>query len=167
MQVLVLDQVYAPHRVVSWQRAICMVFGGKVEVLEEYDEVIRSPSLAIRMPAVIRLLSVARRRPRVVRFSRFNVLLRDSFMCQYCGGRPHARELTMDHVVPRAKGGGTRWNNVVAACRECNHKKGSRTPDEARMRLMRVPLEPRTLPSVGQRIGLRQVHEKWDAWVGR
>jgi 5-methylcytosine-specific restriction endonuclease McrA len=167
MQVLVLDQGYGPHRVVSWQRAICMVFGGKVEVLEEYDEVVRSPSTAMRMPAVVRLLSAARRRPRVVRFSRFNVLLRDGFMCQYCGDQPHARELTMDHVVPRAKGGATRWNNVVAACRECNHKKGSRTPDEARMRLMRAPHEPRSLPSVAQRIGMRQVHEKWDAWVGR
>ncbi len=167
MQVLVLDQGYGPHRVVSWQRAICMVFGGKVEVLEEYDEVVRSPSTAMRMPAVVRLLNAARRRPRVVRFSRFNVLLRDGFMCHYCGDQPHARELTMDHVVPRAKGGATRWNNVVAACRECNHKKGSRTPDEARMRLMRAPHEPRSLPSVGQRIGMRQVHEKWDAWVGR
>src|SRR5688500_12552842 len=139
MQVLVLDQGYGPHRVVSWQRAICMVFGGKVEVLEEYEEVVRSPSIAMRMPAVVRLLNAARRRPRVVRFSRFNVLLRDGFMCQYCGDHPHARELTMDHVIPRAKGGATRWNNVVAACRECNHRKGSRTPDEARMRLMRLP----------------------------
>ena len=117
MQVLVLDQGYAPHRVVHWQRAICMLFGGKVEVLEEYDEIVRSPSVAIHVPAVVRLLNAARRRPRVVRFSRFNVLLRDSFTCQYCGQRPHARELTMDHVVPRAQGGSTRWTNVVAACR--------------------------------------------------
>lgn len=165
MQVLVLDQGYAPHRVVHWQRAICMLFGGKVEVLEEYDEVVNSPSIVIRMPAVVRLLSGARRRPRVVRFSRFNVLLRDNFMCQYCGVRPHARELTMDHVMPRAKGGATRWGNVVAACRPCNHKKGSRTPEEARMALLRHPHEPRTLPSVGQRIGLREMHAKWVSWV--
>jgi 5-methylcytosine-specific restriction endonuclease McrA len=167
MQVLVLDQGYAPHRVVHWQRAICMLFGGKVEVLEEYDEVVRSPSIAIRMPAVVRLLSGARRRPRVVRFSRFNVLLRDNFTCQYCGIRPHARELTMDHVMPRAKGGATRWANVVAACRPCNHRKGSRTLDEARMVLTRSPHEPRMLPSVGQRLGLRDVHDKWVMWVSR
>lgn len=165
MQVLVLDQGYSPHRVVCWQRAICLVFGGKVEVLEEYDEVIRSPSVAIRMPAVIRLLAAARRKPRVVRFSRFNVLLRDGFMCQYCGGRPHTRDLTMDHVVPRARGGATRWTNVVAACRSCNHKKGSRTPDEARMALLRSPHEPRALPSIGERLGLRNVNEKWELWV--
>lgn len=165
MQVLVLDQGYAPHRVVHWQRAICMLFGGKVEVLEEYDEVVRSPSIVIRMPAVVRLLTGARRRPRAVRFSRFNVLLRDGFMCQYCGGRPHARELTMDHVVPRAKGGATRWINVVAACRACNHRKGMRTPEEARMALLRTPHEPRYLPSVGQRLGLREVHAKWLSWV--
>jgi 5-methylcytosine-specific restriction endonuclease McrA len=166
MHVLVLDQGYAPHRVVNWQRAICLVFGGKVEVLEEYDEVVRSPSLAIRMPAVVRLLTSTRRRPRVVRFSRFNVLLRDDFMCQYCGQKPHARELTVDHVTPRAKGGATRWNNVVAACRACNHQKGSRTPDEARMRLLRPPREPRFLPSVGERLGLKPMHEKWASWVG-
>jgi 5-methylcytosine-specific restriction endonuclease McrA len=167
MQVLVLDQGYSPHRVVCWQRAICLVFGGKVEVLEEYDEVIRSPSVAIKMPAVIRLLAAARRKPRVVRFSRFNVLLRDGFMCQYCGGRPHTRDLTMDHVVPRARGGATRWTNVVAACRSCNHKKGSRTPDEARMALLRSPHEPRALPSIGERLGLRNVNEKWTLWVPR
>lgn len=165
MQVLVLDQGYSPHRVVHWQRAICMLFGGKVEVLEEYDEVVRSPSISIRMPAVVRLLSAARRRPRVVRFSRFNVLLRDGFTCQYCGARPHARDLTMDHVIPRARGGATRWINVVAACRPCNHKKGSRTPDEARMVLMRLPHEPRALPSIGHRLGLRDVHSKWLCWV--
>jgi 5-methylcytosine-specific restriction endonuclease McrA len=165
MQVLVLDQGYSPHRVVCWQRAICLVFGGKVEVLEEYDEVIRSPSVAMRMPAVIRLLAAARRKPRVVRFSRFNVLLRDGFMCQYCGGRPHTRDLTMDHVVPRARGGATRWTNVVAACRSCNHQKGSRTPDEARMALLRFPHEPRALPSISERLGLRNVNEKWEGWV--
>lgn len=166
MQVLVLDQGYAPHRVVSWQRAICLVFGGKVEVLEEYDEIIRSPSLAMRMPAVVRLLTSTRRRPRVVRFSRFNVLLRDGFTCQYCGARPHARDLTVDHVTPRARGGQTRWNNVVAACRRCNHEKGNRTPDEARMRLTRTPHEPRSLPTVTERLGFKQVHAKWAFWVG-
>src|SRR4051812_20353077 len=163
MQVLVLDQGYSPHRVVHWQRAICMIFGGKVEVLEEYDELIRSPSTAMRMPAVIRLLNAARRRPRVVRFSRFNVFLRDGFICQYCGEHPLARELTLDHVEPRAKGGATRWTNVVAACRPCNHRKGSRTPDEARMKLLRAPHEPRFLPSVSHRLGLRQVHDKWQS----
>lgn len=142
-----------------------MVFGGKVEVLEEYDELIRSPSVAMRMPAVIRLLNAVRRRPRSVRFSRFNVLLRDAFICQYCGARPHARELTVDHVVPRARGGPTRWHNVVAACRTCNHRKGNRTPEEARMRLHRIPREPRALPGLGDRIGLRTVHEKWLFWV--
>jgi 5-methylcytosine-specific restriction endonuclease McrA len=165
MQVLVLDQGYAPHRVVHWQRAICMLFGGKVEVLEEYDEIVRSPSVAMHVPAVVRLLNAARRRPRVVRFSRFNVLLRDAFTCQYCGQRPHARELTMDHVVPRAQGGLTRWINVVAACRSCNHQKGSRTPAEARMILLRSPHEPRSLPSIGHRLGLREVHAKWVTWV--
>jgi 5-methylcytosine-specific restriction endonuclease McrA len=165
MQVLILDQAFAPHRVVSWQRAVCMVFGGKVEVLDEYDEVVSSPSVAIRVPAVIRLLGVARRRPRVVRFSRFNVLLRDAFACQYCGEKPPPRELTVDHVTPRARGGASRWNNVVAACRPCNHKKGSRTPDEARMPLRRTPYEPKMLPSVGERLHVRGMPAQWAMWL--
>jgi 5-methylcytosine-specific restriction endonuclease McrA len=165
MHVLVLDQGYAPHRVVTWQRAVCMLFGGKVEVLEEYDEEIHSPSLVMRMPAVVRLHNQVRRRHRVVRFSRFNVLLRDGFRCQYCGASPSIRELTMDHVMPRARGGPTRWNNVVAACKPCNNRKGMRTPEEALMPLEQRPGEPRFLPSNGPRIVARSMHEKWRLWV--
>lgn len=142
-----------------------MVFGGKVEVVEEYDEEIRSVSLVLRMPAVVRLHRKVRHRGRAVRFSRFNVLLRDQFTCQYCGVRGPAKELTMDHVLPRAKGGGTRWTNVVAACRECNHHKGDRTPDEARMPLAKPPRVPKWLPSMGLQFENRHVPEAWSFWV--
>jgi 5-methylcytosine-specific restriction endonuclease McrA len=165
MQVLILDQSYSPHRVVGWQRAVCMVFGGKVEVLDEYDEIVRSPSIAMRVPAVVRLLNVARRRPRLVRFSRYNVLLRDGFCCQYCGQTPAASELTVDHVLPRARGGPTHWSNVVAACRICNHRKGSHTPEEAHMPLRRTPHEPKILPSVGERMTLRAMPAQWSVWL--
>ena len=165
MHVLVLDQGYQPHRVISWQRAVCMVFGGKVEVVEEYDEEIRSVSITIRMPAVVRLFRRVRQRGRAVRFSRFNVLLRDRFTCQYCGDRVPAKELTLDHVVPRARGGPTRWTNVVAACRPCNHHKSDRTPDEARMPLRQSPQQPKFLPSNGLQIHRRKMPEPWTYWV--
>ncbi|MCZ2109143.1 MAG: hypothetical protein LC118_06205 [Dehalococcoidia bacterium] len=82
---LVLDQGYQPHRIVSWQRAVHMIFDGKVEVVSEYDDEIRSISITIKMPAVVRLLSRVRGRKQMVKFSRINVATRDGFTCQYCG----------------------------------------------------------------------------------
>lgn len=165
MQTLVLDQGYQPHRVITWQRAIGMLFGGKAEVVEEYEEEIRSPSLSLRMPAVVRLTRHVRRPRRSIRFSRLNVLLRDDFCCQYCGLRASARELTVDHVVPRAKGGPTRWTNVVAACRPCNHVKGDQLLDQTQLRLARAPVVPHWLPSHDQPVARRDLPEAWRFWV--
>ena len=164
MRTLVLDRGYQPHRVISWQRAICMVFGGKVDVVEEYDDEIRSVSLSVRMPAVIRLRRALRPRSREVRFSRFNVMLRDGFHCQYCGCADKG-ELTLDHVLPRSRGGRTSWGNLVAACRRCNNIKGNRTPREAAMTLKRVPRRPDWLPSLQVEIGQHQMPEPWHFWV--
>ncbi len=101
METLILTQGYLPHRIVGWQKAITMLVIGKVEVVETYDEVIRSVSLSLRMPAVVRLTRRVRHHDPKVRFSRINVLTRDGFRCQYCGETRLARDLTLDHVVPR------------------------------------------------------------------
>src|SRR5262245_39571130 len=103
MQTLVLTHAYEPHRVVSWQRAITMFLGGKVEVLSEFEEDVRSVTITIKMPAVVRLVRAVQQHPRRgVKFSRANVLARDAFACQYCSRRLSPRELTFDHVIPRA-----------------------------------------------------------------
>lgn len=150
-RVLVLDQGYQPHRIVSWQCAITMLFRGVVEVIEEYDEDVRSVTFVMKMPAVVRLLRRISRR-RAVRFSRMNVLLRDGFRCQYCGHKFQMRQLNYDHVIPRAQGGKTCWENIVVSCFDCNHKKASRTPEQAKMHLLKTPERPKSLPLTAFRI---------------
>src|SRR5690242_21174499 len=134
-QTLLLNQGFEPFKVISWQRAITLLFLGKVEVLEEYDRDIRSVNVIIKVPAVVRLLRAFRRHARPVKFSRVNIYARDNYRCQYCGVRCGISELTYDHVIPRAKGGKTTWDNIVTCCYPCNGKKGNRTPHEAKMAL--------------------------------
>ena len=170
MQTLVLDTSYQPHRVIDWRRAVGMIFGGKAEVVEEYEEDIRSLRLTIKMPAVVRLLRrVARRR--TIRFSRVNVAARDRFLCQYCGERLPLGRLTFDHVIPRSQGGRTSWENIVMACRPCNGQKADRTPVQAGMRLLKEPVRPSWLPLPPSRAeapsrteGEGSLPEAWRSW---
>lgn len=164
-QTLVLTTTYQPHKIVSWQKAVTMIFLGKVEVLEEYDEEIRSVSITIRMPAVVRLLRVLRGKSRGLKFSRINVMTRDGFRCQYCGQKRPMRELTYDHVVPRSQGGRTTWENIVTACYECNREKSGRTPAQAGMKLRTVPVKPKHLPTVTLRFDLGSMPDAWASWV--
>lgn len=167
MDTLVLSRGYAPLRVVSWQKAVTMFFDGKVEVVSEYDADIRSVSLTIKMPAVVRLVRAHKHVHQGPRFTRSNVLLRDDLTCQYCGERPRSsRKLNFDHVVPRARGGKTCWENIVTACLACNTKKGCRTPAEAGMALRRAPVRPRSLPFFHARLTLGGgVPDAWKSWV--
>ena len=140
--VLVLNQDYEPLNVTNLPRAFRLVFGEKAEVLEYDHQVIRTPRTSFRAPSVIRLQHhIKRPRPRV-KLSRREVFVRDRHTCQYCGRIAH--DLTLDHIVPRHRGGAHTWDNLVAACKGCNHRKGSKTLDEARMRLVRTPFEPRS-----------------------
>ena len=144
--VLLLSSGYEPLRIISWQNAISMFFLGKVEVLEEYEQDIRSVSLVIKCPAVVRLLRYIRVGRKSPPLSRGNILARDNFTCQYCSKDLSSREATLDHVVPRSQGGKTTWENIVCACGSCNRRKGGRTPREARMKLLKKPIKPDWLP---------------------
>jgi 5-methylcytosine-specific restriction endonuclease McrA len=147
METLVLSPSYEPVARVPWQRAVMMLFQGKVEVIEEYEDLfIRSVTVEIKMPSVIRMVRGLRRGPKGVRFSRENVYLRDGCKCQYCGRKVSRPEATYDHVLPRAQGGRTSWENVVIACVPCNQKKGNRTPEQAGMALRNRPVKPKKLP---------------------
>ena len=142
--VLVLNQNYEPLNVCHPRRAIVLIDGGKAEVLEVDGLVFRSPSRSVRIPSVIRLNHLVKRpRPRV-RLTRREVFLRDQFTCQYCGAR--TKELTLDHVVPKHRGGRHQWENLVSACQSCNHRKGGKTIEEAKMALHHSPFEPRATP---------------------
>lgn len=139
--VLVLNHNYQPMDVCSTRRAVVLVYVGKAEVIENGRGYIRSPSFVLPRPSVIRLNRIVQRPYPRVRLSKKEVFRRDNYTCQYCG-RP-SRHLTVDHIVPRHRGGRHTWDNLVSACPACNRRKGGRTPDEASMSLLRPAFEPR------------------------
>ncbi len=161
---LVLSSWYFPHRIVSWESAVTLVFLEKAQVVVEYDEEVRSPSISIRMPAVIRLNRPVKLTKTSPKLTRGNLYLRDGYCCVYCEERLPVRELTYDHVIPRAQGGRTEWENVVTACRSCNHTKGNRTPDQAGMYPRRRPVRPLSLPLEPPRIDPLRAPEEWRAF---
>jgi len=170
MHTLMLLPWMAPHKVIPWQRAIVLSFLGKVEVVAEYDEVVRSPSVALRAPAVVRMRRAHVPHKTAIRFCRANVFRRDELACQYCGEILPARSLTFDHVVPRSHGGRTDWENIVTCCRACNDRKRDRTPDEAGMKLLRRPVKPTWLPAaslgaLGLRLDARKAPAEWRDFV--
>lgn len=148
MDTLVLDASYIPVARIHWQRALTLLFQGKVEVVEEYENrEIRSVTFSIKVPSIIRFLKGLKSKKKAIKFSRENVYARDEGRCQYCSCKVPRPEATYDHVLPRAQGGKTEWNNIVIACMDCNQKKGNRTPEKAGMRLMNVPVRPKKLPN--------------------
>ncbi|MBI2865158.1 MAG: HNH endonuclease [Chloroflexi bacterium] len=141
LPVLVLNQNYEPLNVCNVRRAFVLLDRGKAEVLEHGNGAVHTPSRRLPLPSVIRLVYMIKRPRPQVRLTRREVFVRDNFTCQYCGAK--TRDLTLDHVVPRHRGGKHTWDNLVSACKNCNHRKGSRTPEEARMGLLRQPQRPR------------------------
>lgn len=160
-QTLLLSQGYEPIKVISWRRAITLLTLGKVEVIEAYDNEISAATLVIKIPAVVRLLRAFRRHNKPVRFSRINIFARDGYRCLYCGAKRLISELTYDHVVPRAQGGKTTWDNIATCCVPCNRKKGNRTPALARMVLRQAPAQPSWTPAVVIRISRSSVPDAW------
>jgi 5-methylcytosine-specific restriction endonuclease McrA len=153
---------YFPLSLWPWQETVKAVFLDRVNILSQYDEVVRSPSFEMRLPSVIALKEYipAARRPA---FTRFNVFLRDRFACQYCGDAYPSHDLTFDHVIPRSRGGRTTWENVVTACGGCNLRKGSRLPREAGMYPRHWPRQPTTfaLQENGRAFPPNFLHESW------
>jgi len=164
MRTLLLSANYFPIRVIHWDRAVKMRFEGTADVVAEYAEEIRSPSVTWKIPAVIRERRVMKVR-HAIRFSRANIYLRDRYCCQYCGERFSPRELSYDHVVPRASGGKTTWENIVTACRGCNTLKGSRECDACGMFPINKPVRPRYLPAIGPVIDRDKAPVEWLAFL--
>ena len=150
---------YYPLSLWSWQDTLKAVFLDRVNIVSEYDTVVRSPTAEFRLPSVVSLKTYVQpsRHPA---FTRFNVFLRDKFSCQYCGDRD---ELTFDHVVPRSKGGLTSWENVVAACSCCNLAKGDKMPAVAKMFPMQKPFAPTVndLHRNGRLFPPNYLHNSW------
>ena len=142
--VLILNQNYAPLNVCNVKRAVVLLGRGTAELLINGRGEIHTPALSFLAPSVIRLMALVRRPLLQRRLSRREVFVRDRYVCQYCG--KEEKKLTLDHVVPRYRGGAHSWENVVAACIPCNHRKAGHTPKEAGMSLLREPRAPRPNP---------------------
>lgn len=150
---------YYPLSLWTWQEAVKAAYLDRVDIIAEYDEEVRSPSTTIRIPSVVVLRDYVKPQAQVA-FTRFNLFLRDGFRCQYCGARGN---LTFDHVVPRARGGVTSWQNVVAACSKCNLTKGSRPLARTGMSLRKPPRQPEAeeLRNLGRKFPPNHLHETW------
>ena len=167
-RVLLLNQTYEPLGTVSVARAIIMTFKNIVFVEEfDGDRVLRSAHVEWPVPSVIRrriYINVRRRREQSG-MKRLRIYMRDKFRCQYCGERKPLKQLNYDHVIPRVRGGTTCWENIVTSCYACNDRKGSRTPVEAGMKLLRKPFKPTSLPVVPPiRLGEGDVPELWQPY---
>ena len=142
--VLVLNQNYQPLNVCDARRAMSLLGRGKAETIEEGPHYLHSATRIFPLPEVIRLIYMVKRPIHRRKLSRREVFIRDSYRCQYCG--KNTRDLTLDHVVPRSRGGLHTWQNVASACKRCNHRKAGRTPREANMTLRTRPREPAPSP---------------------
>ncbi len=161
---LVLNASFEPLHIVSIQRAIILVLKDKAEVIEAAEARIRSENLDVDMPLVIRLVYYVRVPHRLLLpLTRRTILARDQYSCQYCGAQPPKGQLTLDHVVPRSRGGKHTWENVVAACIPCNQRKRDRRPEEAGLALVAQPEAPRYAAIV--LLGRMQGHEVWRKYV--
>ncbi len=188
--VLVLNRLYLAVHVVNVRRAFGLLFRELAEVVfsedgcfsnhdfdswrdlsrlradakQPHDDWIRTVSFEIQVPRVIRLLSYDRLPKQQLHLNRRNVLARDEHVCQYCGRHFPAHLLSVDHVVPRSRGGTTTWENVVCACLGCNVRKGGRTPHEAKMKLVRRPALPKRNPLLALKLS-NPKYESWRTWL--
>jgi 5-methylcytosine-specific restriction endonuclease McrA len=162
---LLLNTTFEPLAIVSWRKAVTLLFLDKVEVISEYDREIGCVSTRIRLPAVIRLLRFVRNNRLNVRFSRKNVFLRDDHRCQYCGERFEARYLTCDHIIPKSRGGITEWTNIVTSCVFCNLKKGDRLSDEIDMHPMKKPTRPSGFHVLMFNFGVKSFPDYWKDYI--
>ncbi len=179
--VLVLNRSYVPVHVTTVRRAFSLMYQGMAKAIndqyeifnfddwsqlspEKGDDVIGTVNSVIKVPRVIILVAYDRMPKRHVRFSRLNIFLRDKNTCQYCG-RPFSRkDLNIDHVIPRSRGGISTWENVVCSCHACNRRKGGRTPIEAGMKLVHKPRKPRWTPYLGLKYQPHQ-YKEWKPFL--
>ena len=184
--VLVLNKYYMAVHVIPVRRAFCLLFKDLAEVIttgdghyqshdfeswrevsqarlkyrDPDDDFIRTIHFEIQVPRIVRLLTYDRVPRTKIKFNRRNIFARDGNRCQYCGKKFPAGELSLDHILPRSRGGRLDWENIVCACVRCNVRKGGRTPAEAGMRLIKTPVKPKTSPT----LGLKLAHRKYQSW---
>lgn len=144
-RVLLLNSSYEPISIIGAERAIRLLFLGRVIVVVESDITWRSVSIAIRVPSVVRMVNYIKgltSKKKMVKLTRKNIMIRDKYTCCYCGSKKSPEKLNIDHIVPRGQGGTTTWENVATSCVKCNTKKNCQTPKQAGMVLLKQPKKP-------------------------
>ena len=180
--VLLLNRYYVPVCTTTVRRGIVLLYAGNAQVLDAEgatydfarwrqlpvvngDPGIPTVDSTLRVPRVLQLLGFDRMPKTRIRLSRRNLLLRDDHQCQYCGVRPGVRHLNVDHVRPRSRGGPHSWDNLVISCRNCNLRKGQRTPEEAGMKLVRKPQRPRWSPTAHILMSHQRPLDEWQPFL--
>ena len=153
---------YFPLSLISWQDAIKAIFLERVNIVSEYNTIIRSENFKMKIPSVISLKTYVHFHSRPT-FNRYNLFLRDDFTCQYCLNKFHVKQLTFDHVIPKCRKGEISWENIVTACMACNLKKGSLPLEKCGMTLKNLPKEPsiRHLQRNSLKYPPKYLHESW------
>ena len=157
---------YYPLSLWSWQDSVKAVFLNRVNIVAEYDQVINSPTFSLKLPSVIALKEYISTKKDPA-FTRFNVFLRDKFLCQYCSKSFKVEELTFDHVIPKSKGGKTTWDNVVTSCRVCNTLKGNKSLKKIGVKLKSNPYTPNNfeLKEIGRLFPPNFLHQSWNDFL--
>tara|TARA_Y100001937_G_scaffold123596_1_gene186716 strand:- start:687 stop:1226 length:540 start_codon:yes stop_codon:yes gene_type:complete len=159
VKTLKLDNSYRPLEIVDAIEALILCLIGKAQAIESYKKEIKSVSDSFKLPAVIVLKRYVKFQFKVVSAHRREIITRDDNTCQYCGKEFPSNKLTLDHLIPKSKGGKNTWENLVTACKKCNQKKGDRTPEEADMLLINRPKKPKY--SILRSVGKSQISELW------
>ena len=163
MKALKLDAAYRPIEVIDALEALVMCIIGKAISVENYEKDVSSAYLTFKLPAVIVLKTVVKFKFYNISCNRSNILIRDKNQCQYCTKYFASEHLTLDHVIPKSRGGKNTWENLVAACKKCNQKKGCRTPQEANMNILQKPKKPKD--SLLKAIKENQRSHLWDNYL--
>mgnify|MGYP005995001323 FL=1 len=160
---LKLDSSYRPVEVIDSLEALVLCLCGKAIVLETYEKTIRSVSNIFQLPAVIVLHTYVKHRTKEIAPTKKNIIWRDGAQCQYCAQYSNARDMTVDHIIPKSRGGRNTWLNLAACCSACNQKKGARTPEEAGMKLIKEPHRPKCY--IFKNIDKKQISDLWSNYL--
>jgi len=165
MKALLLDSGYFPVQMLDWKSAMLLCFTGRAEVVEHHDDIkIRSTHSSFKLPKVMRLFQKFNSFTQI-KFNRHNIFYRDKYLCQYCGLKFNANDLTLDHILPKSRGGGTHWLNIVSSCHSCNNRKKNNTPEECDMPLLHKPRVPRWNPIFVFKLSKSEI-QIFQHWLG-
>ncbi len=167
MYVLLLNSTFEPLNVISWKKAVTLLFKGKIEIIEEYDNRdLKSISTKFKHPSIVKLQYYVKiNNFKRINLNKDNIYIRDSYTCAYCGKRFPKKMLSLDHIVPSSLGGGKSWDNLVTACFDCNNRKGNRTPEQAGLKLIVKPYRPSFLPNYKLNGKLNHIPETWKTYL--